>query len=198
MSEESQSRHDSAPEALAQRFHETYERLAPGFGYETRKESAVPWANVPERNKALMVAVCSEILEINLLSSGEHGTPTPAVSDNTKAFFFGVIDPHDLGHFLYRTDGRRVYHTEEKRSMPFRTEVLDGGLLPVGGVEEQGKCFLSVINGWTVLGMWDRTGDKRGASNASFIVEGIHTVSKMRAFAAELFPKQWARIQGSL
>lgn len=51
-----------AAEALARRFHETYERLAPSFGYETRKASAVPWAEVPENNKALMVAVCAELL----------------------------------------------------------------------------------------------------------------------------------------
>ncbi len=48
---------------LAQLFHETYERLAPAFGYETRKASAVPWEQVPERNKNLMIAVCSSILE---------------------------------------------------------------------------------------------------------------------------------------
>lgn len=50
------------PEQLAVRFHETYERLAPSHGYETRKESAKPWADVPENNKALMIAVCGEIL----------------------------------------------------------------------------------------------------------------------------------------
>jgi hypothetical protein len=33
-------------EALARLFHETYERLAPEFGYETRKASAVPWEEV--------------------------------------------------------------------------------------------------------------------------------------------------------
>jgi hypothetical protein len=49
------------PEMLAQRFHETYERLAPQFGYETRRESAKPWSEVPENNKQLMVAVCGEI-----------------------------------------------------------------------------------------------------------------------------------------
>lgn len=54
---------ETTPEALAQRFHETYERLAPGFGYETREASAVPWDDVPEANKALMVAVCAEILD---------------------------------------------------------------------------------------------------------------------------------------
>ena len=49
-------------EALARRFHETYERLAPSHGYETRKESAVAWENVPEQNKSLMIAVCAELL----------------------------------------------------------------------------------------------------------------------------------------
>jgi hypothetical protein len=48
--------------ALAQRFHETYERLAPYFGYRTRKESAVPWEKVPEANRRLMIAVCAELL----------------------------------------------------------------------------------------------------------------------------------------
>ena len=49
-------------EALARRFHETYERLAPSHGYETRKASAVPWDDVPARNKSLMIAVCAELL----------------------------------------------------------------------------------------------------------------------------------------
>lgn len=48
-------------EKLAKQFHETYERLAPSFGYETRKDSAVPWEAVPEKNRKLMVAVCGEI-----------------------------------------------------------------------------------------------------------------------------------------
>ena len=51
-----------SPEEMARRFHETYERLAPLFGYETRKESAVPWKHEPEKNKALMIAVCNDVL----------------------------------------------------------------------------------------------------------------------------------------
>lgn len=47
---------------LAQQFHETYERLAPSFGYETREASAKPWADVPEQNRRLMIAVCAELL----------------------------------------------------------------------------------------------------------------------------------------
>jgi hypothetical protein len=52
------------PEVLARRFHEAYERLAPQFGYETRKASAVPWESVPDQNKRLMIAVCAELLAL--------------------------------------------------------------------------------------------------------------------------------------
>lgn len=49
-------------ERLAKRFHESYERLAPSFGYRTREASARPWEQVPSDNRALMVAVCAELL----------------------------------------------------------------------------------------------------------------------------------------
>jgi hypothetical protein len=48
-------------EDLAKMFHETYERLAPSFGYKTREASAKPWADVPENNRNLMIAVCREL-----------------------------------------------------------------------------------------------------------------------------------------
>jgi hypothetical protein len=50
------------PEQVARQFHEAYERLAPSFGYETRKASAVPWEDVPENNRNLMIAVVKEVL----------------------------------------------------------------------------------------------------------------------------------------
>lgn len=49
-------------EQLAELFHTTYETLAPEFGYETRKERAKPWADVPEQNRQLMIAVAGVIL----------------------------------------------------------------------------------------------------------------------------------------
>ena len=53
---------DTTPaEATAQAFHEAYERLAPSFSYKTREASAVPWADVPEENKRLMIAVAAEV-----------------------------------------------------------------------------------------------------------------------------------------
>lgn len=52
--------------ALARRFHESYERLAPEYGYK----GALPWEDMPKRNKALTVAVVTEALGgvVDLLS----------------------------------------------------------------------------------------------------------------------------------
>ena len=52
----------ATPGEIAQAFHEVYERAAEGFGYKTRDESAVPWADVPENNKALMIATVRGVL----------------------------------------------------------------------------------------------------------------------------------------
>lgn len=52
-----------SPENVARFFHETYEELAPYYNYETRKDSAVPWEDVPEKNKALMIAVAAQVID---------------------------------------------------------------------------------------------------------------------------------------
>jgi hypothetical protein len=49
-------------ESIAKMFHDEYERLAPIFGYKTRKESCVPWEDVPENNRNLMIAVCEHVV----------------------------------------------------------------------------------------------------------------------------------------
>ena len=48
------------PEKLARKFHETYERLAPSFGYETREDTKK--FNPESKNGKLMVAVADEML----------------------------------------------------------------------------------------------------------------------------------------
>lgn len=49
-------------ETVARMFHDAYERLAPSFGYKTREASAVPWDDVPEPNRSLMIAVAADVL----------------------------------------------------------------------------------------------------------------------------------------
>lgn len=55
-----------AADDLARQFHDTYERLAPDYGYTTRPESAVPWEDVPENNRRLMVAVVDAVIGARL------------------------------------------------------------------------------------------------------------------------------------
>lgn len=54
------------PLELAIVFHETYERLAPSFGYETRPDTKQ--FDPTSKNGRLMVAVCGELLEKNALN----------------------------------------------------------------------------------------------------------------------------------
>ncbi|WP_424533654.1 hypothetical protein ACOZ38_25295 [Sphaerisporangium viridialbum] len=60
----------SEAEQVARAFHEAYEELALDFGYETRRDSAVPWDQVPDRNKRLMVAVAGSLIERGVILVG--------------------------------------------------------------------------------------------------------------------------------
>lgn len=55
---------------IAQQFHETYERLAPKFGYTTRVESRVGWDNVPDENRELMIATINNLLARGVIKPG--------------------------------------------------------------------------------------------------------------------------------
>jgi hypothetical protein len=63
----------SDDERIARAFHEAYERLAPGFGYETREESATAWENVPDANRRLMVATVADLRQRGVLANGDCG-----------------------------------------------------------------------------------------------------------------------------
>jgi hypothetical protein len=62
-------------ERIAKAFHETYERLAPAYDYRTRKASAVPWEEVPEQSRDLMVATVGALLADDLIREGEGRVP---------------------------------------------------------------------------------------------------------------------------
>lgn len=62
------------PVRFAEFFHESYERLAPQYGYETRPETRVFRPESP--NGALMIAVCEEVLaRIGMLDAPPNYSP---------------------------------------------------------------------------------------------------------------------------
>ncbi len=79
---------------LARRFHETYARLAPAFGDATRTESAVPWGEVPEQQKRLMIAVCYAIQRGDEIEDAGFAPLRDVVMD-VKQAWDGVCACHD-------------------------------------------------------------------------------------------------------
>ena len=61
---------------LAIKFHDTYERLAPQFGYETRKDTKI--FDPDSANGKLMIAVCGELL------SAHSDQPEPSLDRQEK------------------------------------------------------------------------------------------------------------------
>lgn len=101
--------------------------------------------------------------------------------------YFGVWEAGEAGHYLYRPGGSFAGRDAE-RSLPFAPHILDSNLLPQEGEQREGVVHRCVINGWTVLTFWDRSGDSRGCSNSAFIIEGEHATVAGLDIARERFP----------
>ncbi len=107
-------------------------------------------------------------------------------------YYFGCVEKS--GHYLFGPGPREVYRPMPD-GWPFGNygEKLDGRFPPLGP-EKMGRATIHVFHGWTVMAMWDRTVDKRGACNSSFVAHGRHSFDEMVALAKEHFPTVWDRI----
>ncbi len=76
-----------SPVVVAQLFHEAYERLAPEHGYKTREASAVPWDDVPEDNRALMVATAEAVID------QVYGAVAPRIAAQCRQSPAAIVQP---------------------------------------------------------------------------------------------------------
>jgi hypothetical protein len=104
-------------EELARLFHEIYEALAPEHGYKTREASAKPWADVPEANKGLMIAVAGKIIDEGWLSpekfrkiKAEHRNLLDVYTEACKAAGMG---PDEEFHSLPQVVKDRLASTKQ-------------------------------------------------------------------------------------
>lgn len=120
-------------------------------------------------------------------------------------YFFGCW--RESGHFLYSKGGRMA----NDREVPdeFQMGKLDGASFnatpqtpyrypphqPLGVVRLQHIAPAEGGPVWTVLSMWDRSGDSRYNSNASFLTVGVFTVEEMWSLAEKEFPALVERIR---
>lgn len=109
-------------------------------------------------------------------------------------YYFGVESASQRGHYLFNSEMRSV--SMQQNELPFQSCILDAGLIPPNENQKHSEHFLSVINGWTILSMWDRSGDPRPGSNSSFIAKGVMSQTEIEQLATRTFPEIWMRIHG--
>lgn len=121
---------------------------------------------------------------------------------NTRCWFFGCWSPERIGHHLY------PWHGLSESSCPAGEDwTFDCKYAPGWGVTRHGQPLhpselpqplgvwrRSVVNGCTVIACWDRSADKRGSSNAAFIVEGERGLKSALTIAKQHFPDQVKRV----
>jgi hypothetical protein len=111
-------------------------------------------------------------------------------------FFFGNSGSGSRAHALYGP-GIVAAREEEIPGWPWAARGLDSLYAPRpgrAGDEPLGLATITRHEGWTVLAMWDRSGDSRRGSNCAFVSRGEHTVSTMVAQCEKHFPEMWRRI----
>lgn len=116
---------------------------------------------------------------------------TETLKSEGKIFYFGCVV--QTGHYLHDAGLRQVHHAE--LIFPFRWQTLDGGLLPRNGPQQHGETYLAIINGWTIVSLWDQSVDSGLNSKSAFIVEGIHTREEVMKMARLVFPRITQRIE---
>ena len=112
--------------------------------------------------------------------------------------FFGVAGDGSggAGHYLYSSDGRSLVYQLETG---FFDHPSDGQMQP-RSTRSQGSALLTHFKTasqtpWTILSMWDYSGDSRGGSNSTFFFGGEHDKAGMIELAHRFFPTEVDRIE---
>lgn len=113
------------------------------------------------------------------------------------ALYFGCWDRP--GHYLHGVDGAHIWEAKRDVGLPWSLGLMDGGLLKNGKRPDvyDGHVFWTAGGSpfWYAFFWWDRSGDRRSASNSGFYVRGFGWPEPQAAFdyACAEFPKIVAR-----
>lgn len=141
-------------EQLARLFHNTYERLAPEFGYTTRGDTKQFDKNSP--NGKLMVAVCREVMIEELDKAREEGKKEAFTKDEWFMLKLAMNDIFNSGNTAYEEISKKIegYINQKPKKMKskMKKEII------VDGVEYVRKDSIGVANTDSNTGYWN-TGD---------------------------------------
>jgi hypothetical protein len=115
-----------------------------------------------------------------------------------RVLYFGCWG--QVGHYLW--DPRGEHPKDDTMPTELRRNKIDGVYAPVFGLrpgynydreQPEGRARLAYVSGWTVLAFWDRSCDRRGASNSAFLLEGHFDFAGALALARATFPSIFER-----
>lgn len=126
------------------------------------------------------------------------------------AYFTGVWPGEQAGHCCFTPDGQRPRHDVA----PSPWAESPSKLYPLGDATPQGVAWPDRYSnaegqpegrarivrqgGWTLVFVWDRSGDKRPGSHATFALQADLEPAEALDKARELFPRVFARIERHL
>lgn len=131
--------------------------------------------------------------------------PSGVTVRRDDAFYFGCFE--QAGHYWFDTfmrtprqaDGSYYPHPGAPSPWGYPDCTLQPHCVQVRdrweviGPQIEGHALVHRKDGWTALSFWDRSVDKRGNSNSTFMFRGDFDFDTMVALAQEHFPKVWKR-----
>lgn len=118
------------------------------------------------------------------------------IATSKISLYFGFVEGY--GHGLCLNDRHRV-DPSDVPGFPWGYELLDAGLLRNRKVPDDPNGVVHWVGGgrpfWLGFFWWDRSGDKRGASNSGFYVQGFshHELQPALDYARQAWPRVTAR-----
>jgi hypothetical protein len=121
---------------------------------------------------------------------------------SAEVYYFGCWE--QAGHYWRAPHYKSHFDIEDRVGSNIHPRI-DSGFCP-GSIpgksqfdrsrpEVQGEACLHHVDGWTILSFWDRSVDRRGCSNSSFVVLGTWTMDDVLDVARTKFPSVLNRIQ---
>lgn len=124
------------------------------------------------------------------------------------AYFVGVKPGDRAGHFCYKPGYQKVWLSRDSVQLSKDGEPSPwAGVYPLGDSEAteaawpdwetpvEGNGHSIRTKGWTLLSFWDRSGDKRPGSHASFAFDVDVGAEEVLGLAREHFPEIITRME---
>jgi len=143
--------------------------------------------------------------------SGTGKVTVPPEAETVEAYYFGCWT--ESGHYWRHPTNPHIKESNIERIVGDKLRIIDGVFCPghVDGdpyrrscPEVEGEALLTHIDGWTILGWWDRSVDHRSACNSNIIARGTWNFATMLVIGETQMPhvmkrqKQKINLRGTM